>query len=127
MVEEAATWHYAVAFALFLVLGAVGHVTRAVFNMFPDRLSDNDTMDMLVSDGYGWNDKLLGTEYDDGGFYRLDSYRNVRNACLMSGFGGLAVMVFSDGASIAIAQGIDAALAWLWGLFLHRLGTVTVF
>ena len=121
MIEEAATWHYAVAFVLFLILGAVGHVCRTVFNVLPDRLSDKPMLDLVISDGYDTSDHLFGTEYDDAGYYRLDSWRNFRNATLLCGFGGLAVMLFSDGASGAIARGIDMSLAWLWDLFLYRL------
>lgn len=124
MLEEAATWHYAVAFVLFLLLGAVGHVARAVFNVYPDRLSDKPMLDLAISDGYDWNDRIFGTEYDDAGYYRLDSWRNFRNAALLSGFSGLAVMLLSDGASGVIAHGIDVGLAWLWDLFLYRLQTL---
>jgi hypothetical protein len=124
MFEEAATWHYAVAFVLFLLLGAVGHVARAVFNVYPDRLSDTPMLDLAISDGYDWNDRIFGTEYDDAGYYRLDSWRNFRNATLLSGFSGLAVMLLSDGASGVIAHGIDVGLAWLWDLFLYRLQTL---
>jgi hypothetical protein len=124
MVEEAATWHYAVAFVLCLALGAIGHVCRAVFNVFPDRLSDRPMLDLMISDGYDWNDRLFGTEYDDAGYYRLDSWRNFRNATVGCGLAGLAVMLFSDGASGLVAKGIDTGLAWLWELFLYRLETV---
>ena len=123
MFEEASTWHYAVAFVLFLLLGAVGHVARAVFNVYPDRLSDKPMLDLAISDGYDWNDRIFGTEYDDAGYYRLDSWRNFRNATLGSGFVGLAFMLLSDGASGVIAHGIDVSLAWLWDLFLYRLET----
>lgn len=124
MVEEASTWHYAVAFVLFLLLGAVGHVCRAVFNVYPDRLSDKPLLDLAISDGYDWNDRIFGTEYDDAGYYRLDSWRNFRNATLWSGLGGLAAMLLFDGVSGMIAHGIDVAIAWLWDLFLYRLATV---
>lgn len=124
MIEEAATWHYAVAFVLFLLLGVVGHVCRAVFNVWPDRLSDRPMLDLMVSDGYDWNDRIFGTEYDDAGYYRLDSWRNLRNAAIGCGLAGLAVMLFSDSASVLAARGIDAALAWVWDLFLYRLETV---
>ena len=127
MAEDAATWHYIVAFLLFLLLGALGHVVRAVFNVLPDRLSDRPTMDLLVSDGYNWNDRIFGTEYDDGGYYRLDSWRNLRNACLLSGLSGIVVMLVSDEAAAAIAGAIDLGLAALWDLFLYRIDTVTLF
>ena len=72
---EASTWHYAVAFVLFVLLGAVGHVVRALFNVYPDRLSDKPLLDLAISDGYDWSDRIFGTEYDDAGYYRLDSWQ----------------------------------------------------
>lgn len=124
MLEEAATWHYVVAFGLFLLLGAIGHLCRAVFNVYPDRLSDRPMLDLAISDGYDWNDRLFGTEYDDAGYYRLDSWRNFRNAALFTALGGIAVMLFSEGASGLIAHGIDLGLAWLWDLFLYRIENI---
>ncbi|GLR53135.1 hypothetical protein KYK30_08230 [Shinella yambaruensis] len=118
MIEEAATWHYAVAFVFFLLVGAIGHVCRAVFNVFPDRLFDRTTLDLVVSDGYDWNDRIFA------GYYRLDFWRNFRNATVGCGLAGLAVMLFSDGASGLVARGIETALAWLWDLFLYRLETI---
>ncbi|WP_439616143.1 hypothetical protein [Shinella sp.] len=124
MFEEASTWHYAVAFVLFLILGAVGHVCRAVFNVLPDRLSDKPMLDLMISDGYNMDDHILGTEYDDAGYYRLDSWRNFRNSTLGCGFTGIAVMLCSEGASGVIAHGIETGFAWLWDLFLYRLQTL---
>ncbi|UDF28627.1 UNVERIFIED_ORG: hypothetical protein LHK14_14020 [Roseateles sp. XES5] len=121
---EASTWHYAVAFVLFVLLGAVGHVVRALFNVYPDRLSDKPMLDLAISDGYDWSDRIFGTEYDDAGYYRLDSWHNFRNACLWSGLGGVAAMLFSGEASGLVAYGIDTGLAWLWDLFLYRLQTL---
>ena len=121
---EASTWHYAAAFVLFVLLGAVGHVVRALFNVYPDRLSDKPMLDLAISDGYDWSDRLFGTEYDDAGYYRLDSWHNFRNACLWSGFGGVAAMLFSGEASGLVAYGIDAGLAWLRDLFFFRLQTL---
>lgn len=124
MFEEASTWHYAVAFVLFLILGAFGHICRAVFNSLPDRLSDKPMLDLLISDGYDVNDHLLRTEYDDAGYYRLDSWRNFRNATLGCGVAGIAIMLLSDRASGMVAYGIDTGFAWLWDLLLYRLQAV---
>lgn len=123
---EAATWHYVVAAFGFLLLGALTHVCRAVFNVYPDRLSDRPMMDLVVSDGYNWSDRIFGTEYDDAGYYRLDSLKNLRLSCVFSLIGGMAVMLLAPGASIAIAAGIDWSLLWLWDLFLERLAGATL-
>ena len=76
MPAEAATWHYFVAAAIFALLGAIGHVCRAVFNVLPDRITDRPLMDLPLSSGYNLPDLLFGTEYDDNGYYRLDSLKN---------------------------------------------------
>ena len=120
---EAATWHYLVAAIVLAFIGVVAHVVRAVFNVYPDRLSDRPLMDLMVSDDYNWSDRLFGTEYDDFGYYRLDSLKNLRLSCLFSVAGGLAVMLFVPGASIVIAQLIDQSLAALFDLWAYRLET----
>jgi len=122
---EAQTWHYVVALVLFFVLGIVAHVFRAVFNVLPDRLSDNDRMDMIISDGYSYGDYLFGTEYDYGGYYRLDSLKNLRLSCIWTVVGGMAVMLLSPGASSIIAAAIDMSLRWFWDLFIFRLQNLT--
>jgi hypothetical protein len=120
MPPEAATWHYLVAALLLLVLGVAAHVARAVFNLYPDRLSDRPMMDLVVSDGFDWNDWLFGTEYDEYGYYRLDSLKNLRLSCSYCVFGGLAGMLLVPGASVAAAQLIDSGLAKLYELWLFR-------
>lgn len=121
MHAEAATWHYVIAQVLFLLLGVLSHVSRAVFNLFPDRLSDKPMMDMMISDGYDWNDWLFGTEYDENGYYRLDSLKNLRLAVMYSMVGGFAAMLLTPGFSVAMAAGIDWSLAAGWELFKYRL------
>lgn len=126
MAVQAYLWHYMVAGLAFVLLGATGHVCRAVFNVLPDRLSDKPVMDLLISDGYDLNDHLFGTEYDDAGYYRLDSWINLRNAMVFSALGGWAVMLFVPGASGLVASAINEGAVWLWQLFLYRLGEIGI-
>lgn len=126
MAVQAYLWHYMVAGLAFVLLGAIGHVCRAVFNVLPDRLSDRPVMDLLISDGYDLNDHLFGTEYDDAGYYRLDSWINLRNAMVFSVLGGWAVMLLAPGASGLVATAINEGAEWLWQLFLFRLGEVGI-
>lgn len=121
---EAATWHYLVAAFGFVLVGVFAHICRAVFNVYPDRLSDRPMMDLVISDGYDWSDRIFGTEYDDAGYYRLDSLKNLRLSCVFSLIGGMAVMLLAPGASIAIAAAIDWSVLALWNLFLERLANV---
>jgi hypothetical protein len=122
---EAATWHYAVALAVFALLGALGHVSRAVFNLLPDRLSDRPVMDLVISDGYSWTDMIFKTEYDDAGYYRLDSLHNLRLAVCWAMLSGFVVLLLVPDVSKAIAYWIDWSLAALVDLFWYRIETFT--
>lgn len=123
MLPEAATWHYVVAVALCALMGIVGHVVRAVFNILPDRLSDRPMMDLAISDGYSWTDMILKTEYDEAGYYRLDSLYNLRLAVNWAMFSGFATMLLAPDASKIAAYCIDQGIAWLVDLFWYRIET----
>ena len=118
---EAATWHYVVALAVFALLGALGHVSRAVFNILPDRLSDRPVMDLVISDGYSWTDMIFKTEYDDAGYYRLDSLHKLRLAVCWAMLSGLVVLLLVPDVSKVIAYWIDWSLASLVDLFWYRV------
>lgn len=121
MVAEAHLWHYLVAIVLFALFGVAAHVSRAIFNVYPDRLSDKPTLDMLISDGYDLSDRLLGTEYDDAGYYMLDSWKNLRNTVWMTVIGFLVLtLILPDGPGY-MAYAINESVKWLWELFLYRL------
>lgn len=120
---EAATWHYVVAVGLFALVGAVGHVVRAVFNILPDRLSDRPMMDLAISDGYSWQDMIFKTEYDDAGYYRLDSLHNLRLAVCWAMFSGFLILLLAPDASRFAAYWIDFGLAALVDLFWYRVET----
>ncbi len=122
-----ATWHFLVAAVLFAVLGVAWHVCRAVFNLLPDRLSDNDVMDMLISDGYNLQDYLFGTEYDDAGYYRLDSIKNLRIAVTGTVVSGMLVMIFAPGADVVIAGLEEAGFSAFGELFMERIRNLSWF
>ena len=121
METELATWHFVVAGMIFALFGVIAHVTRAVFNVFPDKISDTPTVNVLVSSDYGWADYLWGTEFDDAGYYRLDSLKNLRLSVLFTMFGGLAAMVLVDGAGLGIAQLIESGARAFVDLFWQRI------
>jgi hypothetical protein len=123
---QAGVYHFAVAGLGLCLIGAAAHAARAIFNVLPDRLSDSDRMNMILSDGYSLGDKIFGTEYDDAGYYRLDSLRNLKNSVTATLIGGWAAMLLTPGLSASIAQVVEWAEAWLWDLFLHRLDTLTL-
>lgn len=113
--------YYMLAGVCLVLIGALAHVLRAVVNVYPDRLTDKLWLDMAISDGYDANDRLFGTEYDEAGYYRLDSRRNLVIAVLSTLAGGWGVMLFSTEAAVLFAHATDAAFAWTGDLFLHRL------
>ncbi|MDO6964225.1 hypothetical protein [Rhizobium alvei] len=117
-------WYYAIAGLFLLVIGAVAHVLRAVANPFPDRLSENDRVDMFVSSGYDYKDRLFGTEYDEAGFYRLDSLKNLRNSMMLTLAGGWLLMLITPGLSTQVAQAIDWLWVTVWDLFLYRIANL---
>jgi hypothetical protein len=113
--------HFLIAMAAFAALGAIGHVVRAVVNLHPDRLSDRPWMDVAVSDGYSAQDHLLQLEFDDYGFYRLDSRRNLVVTVVLTMIGGFFLMALDVAASNRISEGITAVLAFLRDIALTRL------
>lgn len=121
METELATWHFIVAGIIFVVLGALAHVVRAVFNVFPDKLSDTPAVNVLVSSDYSWGDYLIGTEFDDGGYYRLDSLKNLRLSVTYWLIAGFGMMLISAEAAQMVAYGIEAGLLAFVDLFWYRI------
>ncbi|OCW59118.1 hypothetical protein [Hoeflea olei] len=121
METELATWHFVVAGLVFALLGALAHVGRAVFNVFPDKISDTPSVNVLVSSDYSWGDYLWGVEFDDAGYYRLDSLKNLRLYVVSFVLGGLGAMLFIDGAALGIARLIEAGLGAFVDLFWQRV------
>ena len=113
--------YYLLAGALFALFGLVAHVSRAIFNVYPDRLSDKPLMDMAVSDGYDASDRLLGTEYDEAGYYKLDSLRNLSIAVLSTLALGWGSMLLSTEIALAFAYAFNELAAWIGELFMRRL------
>ncbi|TDH34372.1 hypothetical protein E2A64_17035 [Pseudohoeflea suaedae] len=121
METELATWHFVAAAAGSALLGILFHVCRAVFNVFPDKLSDTPAVNIFVSNGYSWADHVFGTEYDDAGYYRLDSLKNLRLAVGYSLFCGMAVMLFLPDVALGIAALLDLGLQSFVDLVIYRM------
>tara|TARA_R110002020_G_scaffold122787_1_gene278634 strand:+ start:2297 stop:2677 length:381 start_codon:yes stop_codon:yes gene_type:complete len=121
METELATWHFAAAGLVFALFGVLAHVGRAVFNVFPDKLSDTPAVNILVSSDYSWGDHLWGVEFDDAGYYRLDSLKNLRLYVVSCVLGGLAAMLFIDGVGQAIAALIELGIGAFVDLFWQRV------
>ncbi|MNL64381.1 hypothetical protein D3C87_1885890 [compost metagenome] len=87
----------------------------------PDRLSDGPALDMALGDDFNGRDGLLGTDYDAGGHYRLNSVRNLRNAVALSAFSGLCVMLLSPDVAAVMARVIDTGLGSMDSLLAFRI------
>ena len=74
---------------LFCLAGAlagfIGHIIRATVNLYPDKISDNELVNIIVSPDYSTSDSVFNLEFDDFGFYKLYSIKNVQ-FCLACGF-----------------------------------------
>ncbi|MCU0831361.1 MAG: hypothetical protein MUC58_07600 [Rhizobiaceae bacterium] len=117
-------FNFIIAMGVFAVLGVIGHVLRAVVNLYPDRLSDKPMMDVWVSDGYSLDDHLLQVEYDDYGFYRLDSRRNLMLTTSLTMLGGFFFLALDAAASNAISDLINTGLAMMWDVAKLRLAEI---
>jgi hypothetical protein len=114
-------FHFLVAMAVFAILGVAAHVLRAVINPYPDRLSDKPWMDVAVSDGYTVEDHLLQVEFDEYGFYRLDSRRNLIVSVVLTMLGGFFLIAIDVAASNAMSQMIHSALGFVWDRIADRI------
>jgi len=113
--------YYLVAGLCFALMGAAGHVIRAKFNLVPDLLFRGKSLNLIISDGYDIKDMLLGTEYDDAGYYRFDSIKNFRISVGWTLGTGWCLMLLSTGLAVQIASLIDVAGLWFWDLVLLRI------
>lgn len=119
--------YYLLAGVLLALVGTLAHVIRAVVNVYPDRLTDKPWLDLAISDGYDAHDRLFGTEYDEAGYYRLDSARNLAIAVLATLGAGWGTMLFSTDTAVFFAHAADQAFAWLGELFTRRLAELRWF
>ena len=115
MEAEAYTWHYLVAFGLFLAFGAMAHACRAIFNPLPDQFAAAS-----AAASNSWSQRLFGTDYDAAGFYRLASVRNLCHASMLSGAFGLGMMLFAPGVADVFAHVINSGLIQIASLVVHR-------
>lgn len=125
--------YYAVAIVLFTLLGVISHVSRGLFNLFPDRGYGNgpkgsySMLDDFLSSNYGIMDHFVGTEYDDNGYYDLYSLRNLRIACIFSIGGGLLGLILIPDIAPLFAMGVDHALVWFKDLVIYRLQNLRLY
>lgn len=114
-------WHYLIILMGFFVLGVFSHYFRAIVNFLPDRFSDSKNLDMFVSGGYSLMDRVLETEYDEAGYYRGDSAKNLRNATVLCFVVCLIALGAIPPLDNLLANFIDLGLVQLNELFFYRL------
>ena len=121
-------WHIVAATLVLLLVGVVIHVSRASFNFMPDvfmpargRLFREFFINDMMSSNYSFWDMVVGTEYDEDGFYEFFSRKNLRLACTHSLVVGMAILLSIDPLWQAFAQLADKAPGWLWDLFVYRI------
>ena len=98
-------WHFPFGIIAAVCFGVLCHVVRAVFNVFPDRISDSHTMDMFVSSDYSFADWYYGTEFNDAGYYELHSAKNLRLSIIYNlvAFGALCFVMPTFPNMVALA------------------------
>ncbi len=121
MEHDVAIWHYIAGIGMFCCLGALAHVSRALFNPVTDRSSNNSTMEMALDDGLAGDKGPLGTDYDASGHYRLTSLRNLRNAVALSALSGLCVMLLSPDVAAVMAKVVDTGLGSMDNILALRI------
>ena len=73
-----------------------------------------------MSANYGFMDYIVGTDYDEEGFYDFFSRRNWRNMCLWTVAVGYTVLLSFPELTERYVSILNAALAWLWDLAQER-------
>lgn len=119
--------YYALAVPVFLLVGLLHHAVRGIFNLYPDRgytstpREGYSFTDDFLSGNYSMTDHLVGTEYDENGYYDLHSIKNLRIACQFALAGGFAALILIPGLDQLFRQAVDLVALWLWDLFVFRI------
>lgn len=114
-------WHYLIMIVVFVVLGVAAHISRAVFNLFPDRLTDSKKMDVLISPGYDLSDYIFDLQFDENGYYELYSLKNLRFCVIAGLLCGIVFVIGVPETNGMVAGWIDATLRFTVDLFWYRM------
>ncbi|MDH6234449.1 hypothetical protein M2281_005067 [Mesorhizobium soli] len=94
METRATFWHYLAAPFVLAVIGACWHLARALWAPHPERITGK-LIDVELPFGYRWTDWVHETEFDEDGYYRLDSWRNLKVAVFLVVAVGMFVILSS--------------------------------
>ena len=114
-------WHYGIMITAFAVMGVLVHIGRAVFNLYPDRLTDSKEMDVMISPGYTLSDYFFDLEFDENGFYELYSLKNLRFCIVCGIICGIVFVIGVPETNKMVAGWIDAVLKYTGELFIYRI------
>lgn len=120
METQAAIWHYLAAPFVLAAIGALWHVARALWAPYPERLTGSKLTDAYLPLGYQLTDWIHETEFDEDGYYRLDSWRNLKVAVALVVAVGMFFVLFSSGVANFFAACMNATLQWLVDLVVYR-------
>jgi hypothetical protein len=116
--EEITLIHVVAVTSFAAIFGFIFHIGRAVFNVFPDKISDSAMLNLTMSSDYNLIDHLFGVEFDTHGFYELYSLKNLRISMTYWAICCFVTMVFLPDAGKAIVMGLN----YLWDVVLTYLG-----
>ena len=122
--QQIPSWHALVVGGALVFFGFVAHLIRGFVNLYPDKISDDDLVNIAVSDDYSALDHVLGVEFTDYGYYDLNSRKNLTISISIWLVFGYAIY-FTDpmGISAAISSGFD----WLGNRFVEQWQTMTLY
>ena len=117
--QQIPSWHFLFVGFVLVFLGSVAHVIRGFVNLYPDKISGNDTVNILFSEGYDALDHFLGVEYTDYGFYDLYSGKSLRvSITLWLVFGYVAYLCYDDPAGLSAL--IGDLFEWIGNRFVEQ-------
>jgi len=122
MTTQVTIWHYIAAPFVFALLGVLWHLWRSIPLPLPDKLTNSWRTDsFLIPGGYRWTDFVYETEFDEDGYYRFDSWRNLKIAVGLVVMAGLFVILAMPDLAGLFAEALNALSRWMWERILWRL------
>ncbi len=120
METQATVWHYLAAPFVLAGIGALWHLARALWAPFPERVIGSKFVDIHLPFGYLITDLIHETEFDEDGYYRLDSWQNLKVAVSLVVAVGMFFLLFSSEIASFFASCVNTTLQWLVDLAVYR-------
>lgn len=120
MEAQVTFWHYLAAPFVLAAIGTIWHLARALWAPYPERLTGTWYVDAHLPLGYRLTDWIHETEFDEDGYYRLDSWRNLTVAISLVVAVGMFFILCSPEVAGVFAACVNAALQWFFDLVVYR-------